>query len=137
MQQPVETPVALQHAGGELVIVPGEGLLEVEQGDARLGAAGAPDFRVHRFELARVAPDEDHIGCAACAGQRDGAANAVAGAGNRDRAAAELIRACNVVSGIKRRAQSGPSSQSQVRRYAPVMARRAARQACHPSVSVW
>ena len=44
MQQPVQSPVALEHGIGELVEVAGEGALEVEHRDHRLGRAAGEDL---------------------------------------------------------------------------------------------
>ena len=53
MQQPIQSPVALEHGIGDLVEVAGEGSLEIEHCDRRLGRTRGEDLGVQRLELCR------------------------------------------------------------------------------------
>jgi hypothetical protein len=101
VQQAIQPAVTLEHGSGNLVIVRGERLLQIQQRDDRLGCAAGFDFRVDRFQLAGVAADEDHLRPMRGAGDRNRTAHAAACAGDGDDPAGELGRTCRVRAGIE------------------------------------
>ena len=91
VQQAVEPAVALLDGGGDGFVVRGERAFEVERHDAGFGAAERGDFRVHGFELAHRAAEQDDFGAGRGQRQRDGAADAGTGAGDHDDAALKFV----------------------------------------------
>ncbi len=105
MQQAIEAPIALEHGSGDLVVVGGHGLLEIQQRDDRFRGSRGFDLPVHRFELARVAADEDYVRAVAGARERDCAPDSITGTRDRDDTAGELAGARHIGCRIEGSAQ--------------------------------
>ena len=101
MQQAIETPVALEYRSGDLVVVARQRLLKIQHRDGGLRGAARADLGVHRFELGRVAAQQDDLGLVLRAGERHGAPDAGAGPGDGDDAPGELRGRGQVRTGIE------------------------------------
>ena len=96
VQQRVEPAELLLQRRGELLVLVGPGLLEIERHDRRPRLLRCDDGVVDRFELAHVATVQEHGRAVRSSGLRDGFADAVARAGDENNScqSARRPRAC-------------------------------------------
>ena len=92
MQQAVEPAITFLDGRGDGFVVRRQRAFEIERHDAGLGRRpSCGDFRVHGFEFAHGAAEQDHFGAGAGQRERHGAADAGTRARDHDDAAAQFI----------------------------------------------